>query len=209
MKLRIFALAMLCLATLIGCGGQTADPPQTLVRPADGLQIDPGRQPSAQQQQQMLAAKEAMFEALSERLMAAMGSGGPAAAIGVCQQKAPEIAEKISREHGLQIGRTGVRLRNPRNLAPAWAEPWIEQRSQEPQFAMLSDGQSAALLPIKLQVQCLMCHGPQDQILPEVKAQLVDRYPDDQATEFHEGDLRGWFWIQLPAEEPTEEDRDS
>lgn len=63
---------------------------------------------------------------------------------------------------------------------------------------MLSNQQAAALLPIKLQPQCVMCHGPSEQILPEVKSALVDRYPQDQATGFEIGELRGWFWIELP-----------
>jgi hypothetical protein len=62
---------------------------------------------------------------------------------------------------------------------------------------MLDNGQAAALLPIKLQAQCLMCHGPAEKIPLEVKTQLAKLYPQDQATGFQEGDLRGWFWVEL------------
>jgi hypothetical protein len=34
----------------------------------------------------------------------------------------------------------------------------------------------------------------------EVKQTLAKEYPDDQATGFEEGDLRGWFWIEVPAD---------
>jgi hypothetical protein len=73
----------------------------------------------------------------------------------------------------------------------------VEAKTDTPQFVKLSNGHSAALLPIKLQAQCLMCHGPEEQIVPEIKAQLAKLYPDDRATGFEEGELRGWFWIDL------------
>jgi hypothetical protein len=185
---------------LLGCGeGDTAVAPQgdTRVRPDEGIVILADQRPTEAQIQAMVAAKDALFTTLSGRLMEAMG-GGPANAIAVCQREAGELAAEVGRTHNVKIGRTGVRLRNQRNQAPAWANDWIEQAVAEPQFAVLSNQQAAALLPIKLQPQCVMCHGPTEQILPEVKSALVDRYPQDQATGFAVGELRGWFWIELP-----------
>lgn len=161
--------------------------------------IDPGRTVTEEDQQAMLAAKESLFKQLSQALMDAMTSGGPADAIEVCHQKAPELAAVVSQQHGLKIGRTGVRLRNPNNSAPAWAKELTTAKTDTPQFVMLDNGSAAALLPIKLQAQCLMCHGPADQIIPEIKAQLAKYYPEDQATGFQEGELRGWFWVEKPA----------
>jgi hypothetical protein len=153
--------------------------------------------PNDQQQTKMLAAKDALFEKLSGRLMEAMAEGGPSAAILVCQKEAPQIAKAVGQTQGVSIGRTGVRLRNPNNQAPAWAAGLIERKTDKPTFVTLSDNKAAALLPIKLQMQCLMCHGPNEQIAPGVKAQLQSSYPADQATGFNEGDLRGWFWVTL------------
>jgi hypothetical protein len=42
-----------------------------------------------------------------------------------------------------------------------------------------------------------MCHGPKEQLIPEVKEQLAKLYPEDSATGFSEGELRGWFWVEL------------
>lgn len=186
-----------------GCGGDEPNgavavpPADARVRPADGVTIVPDQRPTEAQIQAMVGAKEALFATLSGRLMEAM-AGGPANAIAVCQREAGALAEGVGRSHNVKIGRTGVRLRNQRNQAPAWAADWIEQAVAEPQFAVLSNQQVAALLPIKLQPQCVMCHGPTEQILPEVKSALVDRYPQDRATGFEIGELRGWFWIELP-----------
>ena len=146
----------------------------------------------------MLAAKDALFKKLSGRLMETMTGEGPVAAIGVCKTEAPEIAKAVSEEYGLTIGRTGVRLRNSTNLPPRWSRQLVESQTDTPTFVTLSGGSAAALLPIKLQAQCLMCHGPKEQIAPDIQTQLGKLYPDDEATGFQEGELRGWFWIELP-----------
>lgn len=159
-----------------------------------------GKSPSDSQKQAMLAAKDALFTQLSGRLMEAMGSQGPAGAITVCQKEAPQIATEVSEVHDLRIGRTGVRLRNSNNQPPSWAKPLTDAKTDTPTFVVLDNDDAAALLPIKLQRQCLMCHGPKDQIAPVIQDQLAKLYPDDEATGFHEGDLRGWFWIEMPSD---------
>ena len=157
-----------------------------------------GESPSEASKEKILAAKEALFAKLSGRLKEVMASQGPVAAIAVCQQEAPAIAKAVSEEHGLQIGRTGVRLRNIGNVAPTWAEGMVRDKSDTPMFVTLDNEHAAALLPIKLQAQCLVCHGPKEQIAPVIQEQLTKLYPNDQATGFQEGELRGWFWIDLP-----------
>lgn len=151
----------------------------------------------AAQRERALASREAMFTRLQDRLLEVIGSEDPAAAIVVCSEEAPQIAEDVSREHGVSIGRTSFRLRNPKNTPPAWAVPLVAKRVDEP--AYLSDGDRlAALLPIRLPAFCLMCHGPEDAIPPDVQEALARHYPDDRATGFQVGELRGWFWIEVP-----------
>ncbi|MFG0289764.1 MAG: DUF3365 domain-containing protein [Rhodopirellula sp. JB044] len=163
---------------------------------APDVSIVADRTPSDEHQQPMLAAKDALQMQLSGRLMEAMAQG-PAAAIRVCNQEAPQIAASVGEEHGVRIGRVGVRLRNPNNTPPPWAKELTDSKTDVPTFVTLSDGHDAAWLPIKLQTQCLMCHGPTDQIAPVIKDQLARLYPNDRATGFAEGELRGWFWVEL------------
>jgi hypothetical protein len=150
------------------------------------------------QRDKALAARDAMFTSLKERLMEVVGSEGPAAAISVCSKEAPQIAEQISGEHGLKIGRTSFRLRSPDNATPTWATQLVADRVGEPTY-LTREGKFAALLPIRIQAQCLMCHGPEDTIPPPVKEALAEHYPKDQATGFQDGDLRGWFCVEVPA----------
>lgn len=206
MKLRLtlsgWIFSALGFAVLMNAGCQKASTPiaeDVTGSETSTVSIVEGETPSDEQKQAMLAAKDALFQKLSGRLMEAMGSQGPAAAIAVCQTEATQIATDVSDSHGLKIGRTGVRLRNSTNQPPAWAKTMTEAEVDTPQFVSLTNGDAAALLPIKLQAQCLMCHGPEDQIAPVISKQLTKLYPNDQATGFQEGELRGWFWIEKPA----------
>ncbi len=165
---------------------------------AGTVTIVENQQPAEEQKQKLLAAKEELFKRLSGRLMKAMADGGPAAAIEVCQKEAVQIAKTVSEQHGLEIGRTGVRLRNPNNQAPKWASELVTAKSETPTFAVLTNGHTTAFLPIKLQPQCLMCHGPKELISPDVQSQLSKLFPDDRAIGFKDGELRGWFWVDLP-----------
>ena len=41
-------------------------------------------------------------------------------------------------------------------------------------------------------------HGADQDLDPAVKAAISARYPEDRATNFAAGDLRGWFWVEVP-----------
>lgn len=147
-----------------------------------------------------LAAKDALFEKLSGKLMAAVMADGPASAITVCNEAAPQLAQEVADEHNVKIGRTALKLRNPNNQRPAWAKGRMDVTRTKPQFLNLPKGGVGAILPIMLKPQCLACHGPQEQLAEGVAERLAELYPDDKATGFQDGDLRGWFWVEVPAE---------
>ena len=185
---RIF---ILLLVAVVGCQrtetpvAQTkADPVETTVSPTT--------------KEKAMAAKEELFKQLSGRLMEVMKSDGPAAAIEVCSKEASRFAESVGEQHNVKIGRTSLKLRNSQNVAPEWATKLTTADAVEPQFVEIDQNTAGALLPIKLQQKCLNCHGPEDSLAPGVKTQLAKNYPDDQATGFSEGDLRGWFWVEVP-----------
>jgi len=145
-------------------------------------------------------AKDALFNELSTRLLAAMSNGGPAKAIEVCSKLAPKLAKEVGEQHQVSIGRTAIRLRNENNRPPAWAEPLLKELPTKPVVQDLENGRTGVLFPILLKVQCLTCHGPDDKIAAEIRTELARLYPNDTATGFQEGDLRGWFWVEVPAD---------
>jgi hypothetical protein len=145
-------------------------------------------------------AREALFNELSTRLLAAMSNGGPAKAIEVCSKLAPKLAKEVGEQHQVSIGRTALRLRNENNRPPAWAEPLLKDLPTKPVVQDLENGSTGVLFPILLKVQCLTCHGSDDKIAAEIRTELARLYPNDKATGFQEGDLRGWFWVEVPAD---------
>lgn len=137
---------------------------------------------------------------LQAALRAGLANGGPAA-IDACRLEAPAIAASLSVD-GIRVGRTSHRLRNPANTAPDWVAPLLEQyqaggTALAPVAVDLSDGRTGYVEPIATQPLCLMCHG--DDIEPGIAARLAALYPDDRATGFKAGDLRGVFWVEYPA----------
>ena len=155
------------------------------------------------QQQQALstarAARDALMRDLLAELSRALDEGGPAVAIAVCNERAPEIAAQVARDGGVRIGRTSFRLRNPDNQPPRWAEGLVAARRAEP-AVLQGDGKLALLHPIRLKAECEMCHGGPEDIPDGVAKRLAEMYPDDQATEFAPGELRGWVWVEVPVD---------
>lgn len=188
-----------CLGTLLLAGCQPSSQQATDTNsksPDSDATIVSGSTLSEAEKSKLLSAKELLFVQLSSRLMDAMVTNGPIGAIEVCQVEARKIAIDVGREANVSIGRTGVRLRNINNQPPTWAKQLVTDKIDTPAFMKLSNGHTAALLPIKLQAQCLMCHGDRETMMPELKAKLTELYPQDRATGFAEGELRGWFWVE-------------
>jgi hypothetical protein len=143
---------------------------------------------------------------LKKELQQALVSGmqkGPLSAISVCKDKAPAIANSLSIE-GVEMGRTSHRLRNPANSARDWVDTVLnaylrEDSDRAPELVTLPNGRLGYVEPIVVQSVCLACHGK--SLAPDVAAQIKEAYPQDEATGFDVGDLRGVFWVEYPATE--------
>ena len=146
--------------------------------------------------------------ALQER----MQSDGPVAAVDFCHAQAPRIADAVMAEHGVRLGRVAVpgRNRNPANVPADWqrqalagfqsqvdagaaaGEQLFVQQENLPPGVALRMMRGIAVEPV-----CLACHG---EAIPAPVAQAIaGHYPDDAATGFETGDLRGGLWVQVPA----------
>jgi hypothetical protein len=150
-------------------------------------------------------AKDELFSKISGRLSEVLQTQGAAAAIDVCSQEAGKISAAVGQAHGVEIGRTSFKLRNQENVPRDWVKPFVERRIDSVQHVALENGKLGSLFPIHIDVKCLMCHGVEDEILDGVKPALAERYPNDGATGFKQGELRGWFWVEVPAAESESE----
>ncbi|MEL7535907.1 MAG: DUF3365 domain-containing protein [Pseudomonadota bacterium] len=126
---------------------------------------------------------------------------GPVAAVAACQLEAPTLAATHGNDT-LRVGRTSHRLRSSANTAPDWVEPILRDYLADPQAAApvtrtLDDGSEGYVEPIRMQPLCVVCHGA--ALAPDVAARIAELYPDDKATGFTVGDLRGVFWAEYPA----------
>ena len=150
-------------------------------------------------------ALEPLKRELRNALIGALKEAGAERAIEVCQLRAPEIA-RLTSTGGAVVGRTSHRARNPENAPEAWMSGFLEEylanpSDDEPRAVRLASGDIGYVEPIRMKGICMQCHG--DRIEPAVKARLQALYPDDEATGFEKGELRGMFWVKLSADEPT------
>ena len=151
---------------------------------------------------------------LKGELGKAMAAGGPVAAISVCRERAPAIAARLSRESGATVGRTALRVRNPANAPDELQRTLLEQFSGELASGKFTPPLEAAfemrrgelverryMRAIPTEPVCLTCHGK--TLTPELAAAIARDYPDDQATGFEQGQLRGAFTVAWPAAVPS------
>jgi hypothetical protein len=179
MKRRILSLAA-AAALLCACSDQQDAPPATRDLAAEGAAL-------------LAPFKSSLMQALSAGMQE-----GPAAAIDVCSVKAPRIAEELSVD-GVRMGRSSHKLRNPDNAPPDWLVPVLEDYTSreadlQPRTVEIAADRHGYVEPIITQPLCLTCHG--SALDADVAASIAERYPEDRATGFEAGDLRGVFWVE-------------
>ena len=143
-------------------------------------------------------ADRELRQTLMGRVMEVADSDGFAAAVDVCNEEAVPLTEEVGQEHGVEIGRVSDQLRNPDNTGPDWVWPMIEEADGQAHYE--AGEQFRAVKPIRLAEGCTNCHGTEDQLADGVAEQLAEHYPDDEATGYEPGDLRGWVWVEVPEE---------
>lgn len=148
--------------------------------------------------------------ALMGELTTALQTEGPIAAIEICQNRAPAIAEELSERTGWEVGRTSLKARN---LATNTPDPW-ETRVLEQFDARRAAGEDIQpmahaeviddedgerfrfMKAIPTVDLCLTCHGR--TMAPEITAVLDAAYPGDQARGYDTGMVRGAFSLSKP-----------
>ena len=140
--------------------------------------------------------------ALLAELHRKVAAVGPAMALASCHIAGTSVAQLLSRR-GIDAGRTSARLRDPSNAPRPWAAAIVAQYAVQSAanvdgFVVDIGNRVGVLRPVREQAICLSCHGPVESLRSDVRARLAERYPADRATGFREGDIHGWFWVELP-----------
>ena len=137
---------------------------------------------------------------LKPQLIKAMKEGGPVHAIEVCANKAPAIAKQLSQETGWNVKRVSLKARSTSAKPDMWEEKVLkdfdaQQAAGKPAGKLMAtsmkDGKFRLMKAQGVQGVCLTCHGT--NIKPEVRAALLKHYPNDQATGYKLGQVRGAF----------------
>jgi hypothetical protein len=153
------------------------------------------------------AAVKELGGTLKAKLVEAIKSGGPIAALEVCHTKAAEIAQSASEKLGFSIGRVSLKNRNQHNVPDAWEKTVLdsfakrvaqgEDKTKMEHYELLEqDGQKVVryMKAVFVESGCLTCHG--EKIPKPIQTELNKLYPDDKAVNYKEGDLRGAFTVK-------------
>ncbi|HET8861091.1 DUF3365 domain-containing protein [Marivirga sp.] len=133
--------------------------------------------------------------------------GGYKAAAQFCSMNAYPLTDSLANEYKVFLKRVSSKNRNPTN-SPSDLEKQIleayeysadrgDDLGANVQFIRPGD----TILynkPIRIPSEfCLNCHGSQSQIPAEVQAILKEDYPNDKATGYKVGDLRGMWSLKF------------
>ena len=152
---------------------------------------------------------QAFMQTLGGALKKQLETGGAESAIGVCKQIAPALAAEYSKD-GRLVKRVSLKTRNKTQGTPDdWEKEVLEgfdqgQRGGKPLDAMEvsmvnsdADGRWFRYMKaIPVQPMCLQCHGKPADISTWVKAMLTKEYPEDKATGYSAGEIRGAISIK-------------
>ncbi|MDH4228009.1 MAG: DUF3365 domain-containing protein [Deltaproteobacteria bacterium] len=137
-------------------------------------------------------------------------------AITVCAIAVPEIMAEFNSKPHHTIKRTSVKYRNPANMPDYYERKILEEMQSladkgrlTPEFEsidVVTENDDITYLrymkPLRVEKPCLNCHGPSENIAPEVMKFLAKFYPDDRARDFKEGDLRGAVSVKIALKFP-------
>lgn len=152
-------------------------------------------------------AKET-FQTLSSNLQNAIKEGGVEHALQFCNVEAIPLTDSLSNYHDVSIRRASHKPRNPYNTADSLEAEVINQyiNNLETGDALqpvtyTNENRITFHAPITItNALCLNCHGqPNKDIAKSDLATIQELYPNDQATGFSMGDLRGVWTVRFPA----------
>lgn len=138
---------------------------------------------------------------------------GVAGAIPVCKDKAPALLKARAEELGWKMRRVSLKTRNPERGTPdAWETAQltafdVRAAAGEP-VAQLEAGEIFTdasghktfryMRAIPVGDVCLSCHGDPADIGADLKAELATSYPQDRATGYTKGQIRGALTVERP-----------
>lgn len=214
------ATTALLFSLLAACGG--ADAPETALEDTPEAEAITADLPAAEavsavpEGDDALATARQTADGLGRELMGLMlaklrdeGAGG---AIAFCADSAQARTAAMASE-GIIVRRVTMKPRNLANAPDAYEEALLLALANQHDAGTLPPDTAAYvgtganrelryLRPIRIQQQCLTCHGDPSGFPEAVRRTLAERYPDDLATGYAVGDFRGAISVRVAAPTP-------
>lgn len=146
------------------------------------------------------------FALLSGNLGAQMKQGGPSQALPFCNLRAIPLTEEIAKQEQVTIKRVAKLYRNEENKPNSEALGIINKyetalkKGEELTPVLISSpsGKPQFFAPIMINKKCLACHGTVGLEVSQKTDSLIKiLYPNDLATGYKIGDLRGVWSIKF------------
>lgn len=155
-----------------------------------------------------------LFANLMTTLQEKIATAGPEAAIAYCRLEALPLTAQVAEEFPQvkNVRRTALRVRNPanapdptdRSVLGEWLARWNPAAPPQPiiKESTTEDGTKELRYyrPVPVMATCLACHGSGDEIPANVRSAIARDYPQDEAVDFKEGDLRGTIVVTFDAD---------
>ena len=149
----------------------------------------------------------ATFKAFKGHIQRIAGMDGLPSVINFCNENAMELTDSISKKYNVKIKRTSHKFRNEKN-APNTDEMSViknylaiqedNNKQMTPLIMKDDEGFVHFYAPIKIKQECLKCHGVlKKDINADIYKIIKQKYPNDKAIGFREGELRGIWDIKF------------
>jgi hypothetical protein len=149
-----------------------------------------------------------LTDRVRELLLKELEKGGYEGAISVCANVAQDITRQFNEKSGHYARRISLGYRNPNDFPDEYERQKLEsfdrlnrEKKLESEYyeVVLEKGRDYLryLKPVIAGKMCLNCHGQPDEIPIGVQRIIQERYPNDRATGYLEGDVRGAVSVKI------------
>jgi len=125
-----------------------------------------------------------------------------------CSTKADELTKEVNSKlpKGVSVRRTALKIRADDNKADVIDTKFMNQILSDMENKKKNIGKPKLVetdkeyriyKPLFIEPACMKCHGNNKTINPEVQKIITEKYPDDKAIGFKEGDLRGLIVAEI------------
>ncbi len=152
-----------------------------------------------------------LLAALKKELVQGIQNEGLVGATRLCNIRAMPLTQmlEVASEYPIHLRRTSFKYRNPENAPDEFEElalKYFEKKAKSKESLPKDYIQKIKTedkvyyyyyKPLKVGALCLNCHGDPESMDPSLVNMLIEKYPEDKAVNYSEGDFRGLVSIKV------------